>query len=45
MSDAVATAPRGAKLDLGGFWIVPPLLVIALFAFDASTIQTSIRWS
>ena len=30
MSDAVATAPRGAKLDLGGFWIVPPLLVIAL---------------
>ena len=30
MSDAVAVAPRQAKFNLGGFWIAPPLIVLAL---------------
>ncbi len=30
MSDAVALAPRAAKLNLGGWWIAPPLIVLAL---------------
>ena len=30
MSDAVALAPRAAKVDLAGWWIAPPLIVLAL---------------
>jgi 2-aminoethylphosphonate transport system permease protein len=30
VSDAVAVAPRQAKFNLGGFWIAPPLIVLAL---------------
>ncbi len=30
MSDSVALAPRAAKLNLGGWWIAPPLIVLAL---------------
>jgi 2-aminoethylphosphonate transport system permease protein len=31
MSDAVALAPRAARLDLVGWWVAPPLTVLALF--------------
>ena len=31
MSDTVALAPRAARLNLGGWWIAPPLMVLALF--------------
>jgi 2-aminoethylphosphonate transport system permease protein len=30
MSEAVARAPRAAKLNLAGWWIAPPLVVLAL---------------
>jgi 2-aminoethylphosphonate transport system permease protein len=30
VSEAVALAPRAAKLNLGGWWIAPPLFVLAL---------------
>ncbi|MGO9423301.1 2-aminoethylphosphonate ABC transporter permease subunit [Roseiarcus sp.] len=30
MSDAVALAPRAGKVDLVGWWIAPPLIVLAL---------------
>jgi 2-aminoethylphosphonate transport system permease protein len=30
VSEAVAAAPRPARLDLGGWWVLPPLLVLAL---------------
>ena len=30
MSDAAALAPRAAKVDLVGWWIAPPLIVLAL---------------
>ncbi len=30
MSDAVALAPRAARVDLVGWWIAPPLIVLAL---------------
>ena len=30
MSEAVAAAPRPARLDLGGWWVLPPLIVLAL---------------
>jgi 2-aminoethylphosphonate transport system permease protein len=30
VSDAVALAPRAARVNLGGWWIAPPLVVLAL---------------
>jgi 2-aminoethylphosphonate transport system permease protein len=30
VSDALAVSPRAAKLNLGGWWIAPPLVVLAL---------------
>ncbi|MGD0640599.1 MAG: 2-aminoethylphosphonate ABC transporter permease subunit [Roseiarcus sp.] len=30
MSEAIGLAPRAAKLDLGGLWVAPPLIVLAL---------------
>ena len=30
MSDAIALAPRAAKVDLVGWWIAPPLIVLAV---------------
>jgi len=30
LSDAVAVAPRAARLNLGGWWVAPPLAVLAL---------------
>ena len=39
MSDAVALAPRAAKLDLVGWWIAPPLIVLAvLFLYPLALI-------
>ena len=33
MSDAVAPRRARRELDLGGWWIAPPLLVLALLFF------------
>ena len=33
VSDAVVVAPRAAKPNLGGWWIAPPLVVLALLFF------------
>jgi 2-aminoethylphosphonate transport system permease protein len=30
LSEAVAVAPRAAKVDLGAWWVAPPLIVLAL---------------
>jgi 2-aminoethylphosphonate transport system permease protein len=30
VSEAIGLAPRAAKLDLGGLWVAPPLIVLAL---------------
>jgi len=30
VSDAVALTPRAARLNLGGWWVAPPLIVLAL---------------
>ncbi len=39
MSDAVALAPRAAKVDLVGWWIAPPLIVLAvLFLYPLALI-------
>lgn len=39
MSEAVGAAPRAAKLDLGGLWVAPPLIVLAaLFLYPLALI-------
>ncbi len=39
MPDAIAAAPRGERVDLGGFWVLPPLAILALlFLFPLTLI-------
>ena len=36
MVDIASAAPRAGRIDLGGLWIAPPLVVVALLFLMAS---------
>ena len=36
MVDIASAAPRAGRIDLGGLWIAPPLIVVALPLMSAA---------